>query len=126
MKNLIPSRLILCSIFIFICYKFNLSQCANGNWSVVGPTGMPLYKDSPASFNITSLGVGRIHQVLSDPTNNNIVFLAAASGGLWKRDATGVSPVVTLLNTDFLERIGIAKVAIAPLDHNTRSYLKNS
>lgn len=75
-------------------------QASTNNWSFVGPTGAP-----------QGGGAGRLNFVRFDPTNNNIIYVGAPAGGLWKSTNAGGS--WTCL-TDFLPIIGCSDLAIDP------------
>lgn len=70
------------------------------NWSFVGPTGAP-----------QGGGAGRLNFVRFDPSNNNIIYVGAPAGGLWK--STNAGATWTCL-TDFLPIIGCSDLAIDP------------
>lgn len=75
-------------------------QLSSTNWSFVGPTGAP-----------QGGGAGRLNFVRFDPTNNNIIYVGAPAGGLWKSVNGGGS--WTCL-TDYLPIIGCSDLAIDP------------
>ena len=71
----------------------------NGNWVSVGPA-------------ISSgTGIGRINFVCFHPTDSNIIFVGAPSGGIWKTINGGTSWETT---TDFLPAIGFSDMVINP------------
>lgn len=45
-----------------------------GDWSFLGP----------ASVSSSNKGIGRVNRIAFHPTNENIMYVAAATGGLWK------------------------------------------
>ncbi len=57
------------------------SRSTAGNWTSIGPTS------SPGGY----AGLGRINCVAFHPTDNNIIYTGAASGGLWKTTDGGAS-----------------------------------
>lgn len=77
-------------------------QASTNNWSFVGPTGAP-----------QGGGAGRLNFVRFDPTNNNIIYVGAPAGGLWKSTNAGGS--WTCL-TDYLPIIGCSDLAIDPVN----------
>jgi len=54
-----------------------------GNWSPLGPTD---WVNGNSGYNP---GNGRINAVTVDPNNSNIIYVCAASGGLWKSNNAG-------------------------------------
>ncbi|MDI9310948.1 MAG: T9SS type A sorting domain-containing protein [Limnohabitans sp.] len=97
--------------------EFNKSILYNGNtfgksfnnvWSPAGP------------FNYTnkgswSTGQGRVNCSVTDPNNENIIYVGAANGGVWKSTDGGLnwSPI-----TDFIDSLGISGLAIDPNNSN--------
>ncbi|TXF89497.1 T9SS type A sorting domain-containing protein [Neolewinella aurantiaca] len=73
-----------------------------GNWTPMGPFTKATGEDT---------GVGRINMVRFDPLNNQVMYVGAANGGLWKSTDGGAS---WSTNTDFLDIIGVADLAIHP------------
>ncbi len=57
------------------------SKSTAGNWTSVGPTS------SPGGY----AGLGRINCVAFHPSDNNVIYAGAASGGLWKTNNGGAS-----------------------------------
>lgn len=91
-------------------YKNN-STLANHNWSLIGPT----IKPKEAQFS-TPMGMGRVNCIAFHPTNNNIFFIGASFGGIWKTTNGGVSWSTNPL-TSFLS-IGISDIAFCKSDPN--------
>lgn len=79
-------------------------RSTNGNWSSMGPNTVPG----------SGGGAGRINCIRFDPSNINIVYAGAPAGGLWKSTDAGAS--WNLLNTDYLQSLGVYDVAIDPTD----------
>jgi len=79
-------------------------------WSLVGP---------PTNVNPNSYtaypGMGRINVVAVDPSNNNIMYAGAASGGVWKTTDAGSSwqPM-----SDVLAGLGVTDLIINPANPN--------
>ncbi len=72
------------------------------NWSDKGP------------FDQTrKSGQGRINTVVVDPLNDNIIYVGAPAGGLWKSTDAGVNWTPL---TDDLPQIGVSGIAIDPND----------
>jgi photosystem II stability/assembly factor-like uncharacterized protein len=88
------------------------------NWTNIGPQPVT---DSTGSANFGNPTVtGRVTAIAVDPTTTNpasqIVYLGAATGGVWKSTDGGSS-----WNTIFDQNdsLAIGGIAIAPSDHNT-------
>ena len=61
---------------------------------------------------------GRILAVAVDPTNPNLFWIGAASGGLWKSTTAGVGPAAwTYINTGY-PTIAVSSIAINALNPN--------
>jgi len=74
---------------------------STGSWTSLGP-------------NVSSgVGIGRINFVCVHPTDSNIIFAGAPSGGLWKTTNGGASWTT---NTDKLTAIGFSDMVINPLN----------
>ena len=80
----------------------------NSNWSSVGP--------SIVNINGTSADKGRINAVLTDYTDEQIMYAGAPGGGLWKTTDGGTNWTPL---TDQLPQIGVSAIALSPTDHNT-------
>jgi photosystem II stability/assembly factor-like uncharacterized protein len=78
-------------------------QLTASNWTFVGPASVPNYGG----------GMGRINTMEFNPSNPNTIWIGSANGGLWKTTNGGQS---WTSNTDFLPAIGIADIAIDPVD----------
>jgi photosystem II stability/assembly factor-like uncharacterized protein len=72
-------------------------------------TGTPWFSIGPRNVN------GRVKSIAVDPTNENIVYAGAASGGVWKSQDGGQS-WRPLWNEQ--ESLAIGSIAIAPSNHN--------
>lgn len=80
------------------------AKSLNNTWSPAGP------------FNYTnrgswSTGQGRINCSVNDPNNENIIYVGAANGGVWKSIDGGLN---WSAKTDFIDSIGISGLAIDP------------
>lgn len=84
-----------------------------GNWSFIGP------QDFTGSSGRTYFGVGdnagRINAVAYDPTDENTIYIGAASGGVWKTTNGGTSWTPL---TDGWPMLQVSSIAIDPTDHN--------
>ena len=76
------------------------------NWDYVGPTSIPQ----------NGGGTGRVNCIEFDPTNTNTVYIGAAAGGVWKTTNAGSS---WTSNTDFLDALSVADIAINPRYHDS-------
>jgi photosystem II stability/assembly factor-like uncharacterized protein/PKD repeat protein len=87
-------------------YQQQYKTAAAGNWTLIGPTtNIP-----------TNGGAGRLTFVRFDPTNNNIIYVGAPAGGLWKSTDGGAT---WSTNTDQLAQvIGCTDIAIDPTNTN--------
>ena len=75
------------------------------NWTHLGPLIVPLDNNGEPS------GMGRINCVAFHPTNPDILFVGAPSGGFWKSIDAGNTWITT---TDELPSIGVSDIAINP------------
>ena len=71
-----------------------------GDWRPLGP------------FNGNVInGIGRLNCIAFDPTDNNVFYVGAPAGGLWKTDDGGQTWITT---TDDLTSLGVSAIAIDP------------
>jgi hypothetical protein len=75
-----------------------------GNWSIIGPS------NSPGGY----AGLGRVN-VSRSPSNENIIYAGAASGGLWRTINNGQTWTT---NTDNFASLGISDIVISPSNNN--------
>jgi PKD repeat protein/photosystem II stability/assembly factor-like uncharacterized protein len=73
-----------------------------GDWVNVGPVDLP---DSPNDF----WGNGRLNAIAFHPTDENIIYVGAPSGGLWVSEDRGQSWEVL---TDHLPTLGVSSVIV--------------
>ena len=73
----------------------------SAEWTYVGPTSIPT----------NGGGTGRVNCIRFHPTDNNTVYIGAASGGVWKTTNAGTS---WTSHTDFLDALSVADIAINP------------
>ena len=76
-----------------------------GNWSPMGAFNVP----------INGGGAGRLSCIRFHPTDQNIIFVGAPSGGLWKTVDGGLTWTT---NSDALPTLGINDIAIDPTNTN--------
>ncbi len=76
------------------------------NWTSMGPNL------SNSGYN----GIGRLNCVAVHPTDNNTIWVGAATGGIWKSTDGGNS---WLPLTDDLKVLSVTALAVDPLDPNT-------
>ncbi len=75
----------------------------NGNWVSQGPFSIPTAKGYQ--------GLGRINAIAFHPTDPDILYIGAPSGGLWVTTQGGNSWTT---NTDILPTLGVSAIAINP------------
>ena len=85
--------------------EFKAARSEAGNWQQLGPIldGLTTRDDIP--------GVGRLNTVAFHPTDPNIIFVGAPSGGLWRSYDGGQS---WESNTDALPTLGVSAIAFDP------------
>ena len=76
-----------------------------GNWQPLGAFAVP---DNGG-------GAGRLNCVRFHPTNHNIIYVGAPSGGFWKTTNNGVTWTTS---TDLLPTIGVSDIAVDPVNTN--------
>ena len=74
-------------------------------WEQVGPDNVPLQSDG------NKRGIGRLNSIAFHPSNPNIIYVGAPSGGFWKSLNNGQTWNTT---TDFLTNLGVSDIAINP------------
>ncbi len=73
----------------------------------------------PAASSFYGQVSGAIEAIAADPADPNRVFVAAASGGVWRTlNATAANPTWIPL-TDQLPSLSMGSIALSPLDANT-------
>ena len=87
---------------------------AVGNWINIGPTKADVIKNGGTSLAKTDSG--RPRTILVDPTNNQVLYLCTAGGGVWKTVNGGSSwtPI-----TDSLGTLSCGYLAMDPVDSQT-------
>lgn len=86
------------------------NKSSNGNWTELGPVAMPTNATGQPN------GLGRVNGVGFHPSNSNILYIAAPSGGVWKTTDGGIfwTPL-----TDTIPTLGASDVVIDPSNPNT-------
>ncbi len=85
---------------------FGSAPClTEGNWKEIGPTKIPGNRTSQPN------GMGRVNAIAFHPTNDNIIYLGAPAGGLWKSIDKGKN---WTSNTDTMPTLGVSSIAINP------------
>ena len=79
----------------------NKHKSVSGDWSELGPIVNP----------VNGGGLGRINCIAFHPTNPNVLYAGAPSGGLWKTVNGGQS---WSSNTDHLPTLGVSGILIDP------------
>jgi len=79
--------------------ELNLAAPATGTWTNIGPTKADVIKNGSTSLAKTDSG--RPRTILVDPTNNQIIYLCTAGGGVWKTTNGGAAwtPITETLGT---------------------------
>lgn len=77
------------------------------SWSAIGPF------DWQVATNGYSPGNGRINCITMDPTDSDVIYLGAASGGIWKSNDGGGTWSTT---TDELAVLGVTDIYVNPAD----------
>ncbi len=79
------------------------TRSANGNWTSLGPSTIPL--PGPAGYE----GLGRLNAVGFHPTDPNKIYVGSPSGGLWLSTDGGNTWTTT---TDTLPTLGVSAIII--------------
>ncbi|PKL80311.1 MAG: hypothetical protein CVV25_04730 [Ignavibacteriae bacterium HGW-Ignavibacteriae-4] len=87
----------------YLYSKENKIQAAN-NWKPLGP------------YNWTGTGVGRINAIAVNPSNTNIIYVGAATGGIWKSTNGGSNWAESV--TPDVYSLGISDIAICKTKPN--------
>lgn len=82
-------------------HSYKSAMQAGGGWTSIGASTIPL----------NGGGAGRLNCIRFHPTNQNIIYVGAPSGGLWKTTDGGLT---WSTNTDILPTLGISDIAIDP------------
>ncbi len=90
--------------------KIQKVKTETGNWQSLGPVATPTLMGSQ-----DIRGIGRINQITFDPNNENVIYIAAPDGGVWKTTDGGNTwqPI-----TDDFASLGISDIAISPQNSN--------
>lgn len=90
----------------------NVSK-VNGTWSFVGPRNLDPWRQR--IYNGVQKISGRVNCITYDPTNTNIIYVAAAGGGVWKTTDGGVN--WNPLSNTWKYQV-ISSIAVSPTNHN--------
>ena len=74
-----------------------------GDWQPVGPSS---YREANEQY---GGGLGRLNCIAVDPSNDNVIYVGAPGGGIWKTENGGNSWTAL---TDGIPKIGISGIAI--------------
>ncbi len=80
----------------------NNNRESAGNWTQLGPFTVP------SGYN-GYRGLGRINAIAFHPTNPNILFIGAPSGGFWRTDDGGQNWTT---QTDILPTLGVSEIIV--------------
>ena len=83
------------------------AESVAGNWVEMGPRIMPLN----ATFQPT--GLGRINGLAFHPTDQKIIYVGSASGGLWTTLDSGIT---WTSNTDNFPTLGVSSILVDPVN----------
>jgi len=84
----------------------HLTDNPRGSWTEVGPLTYPINNTAPQPT-----GMGRINAIAFHPSNQNIIFAGAPSGGIWKTLNGGLS---WTNNSGNLPNSGISAILVDP------------
>ena len=84
-------------------------ESENGAWEEVGPIAKPVNGTGQPNGN------GRLNTIGFHPTNENIFWVGAPAGGLWKTTDGGIT---WSSNTDELATLGVSSILIDPTNTN--------
>ena len=82
----------------------------SGNWSLLGPVPVP--NNGTGQLN----GNGRLNCIAFHPTDTNIIFVGAPSGGFWKSIDNGLSWTQYVFG---MVRLGVSSIVVHPASPNT-------
>ena len=91
-------------------------ESENGAWEEVGPIAKPDNGTGQPNGN------GRLNAICFHPTDEDIIWVGAASGGLWKTADGGQT---WSSNTDDLASLGVSSIVINPNNTITIFYIGN-
>lgn len=83
----------------------------NGNWTELGPMQTPLWFTPNFILNGMRSGTGRIDCIEFHPSDSNIMWAGAPTGGMWKTTNGGQTWFTT---TNELPSIGISDIVVHP------------
>lgn len=80
-------------------------------WTAVGPTGVTTDAKFGKFVGVPGPTAGRIAALAGDPSNANVLYIAAAGGGVWKSVDAGTN---WLPLTDSQSNLAMGSIAVAP------------
>lgn len=90
--------------------EYDATNSASGNWTFVGMSNYP------ANNTAQPTGMGRVNAIAFHPSDPNIIFIGAPSGGIWKtNNPNGNSTAWTNLCSN-LPTLGVSSILIHPSD----------
>ncbi|MFO8086852.1 MAG: PKD domain-containing protein, partial [Bacteroidales bacterium] len=95
----------------FLNTQASSTKSLNGNWQALGPEAMPTNGTSQPN------GLGRINHIAFHPSNSNVMYAAAPSGGAWKTTDGGTTWAPL---TDTMPSLGTSCILI---DHSDTSII---
>ncbi|TMQ31213.1 MAG: hypothetical protein E6K70_23025, partial [Planctomycetota bacterium] len=84
-------------------------------WFPMGPAAINNVAGSNGNGALPSVSSGRITAIAADPSNPNVYYIGAASGGIWKTKNGGINWVPL---TDNLPPLFIGSIAVSPSNPN--------
>jgi photosystem II stability/assembly factor-like uncharacterized protein len=103
-NDVLPDGKLMTTAYILSEYeKNNSGKSLNGNWTELGPIIMPSNGTGQPN------GLGRINAVGFHPTNANILYAAAPSGGFWRSTNAGTT---WFSNTDNASTLGVSSILV--------------
>jgi PKD repeat protein/photosystem II stability/assembly factor-like uncharacterized protein len=81
-------------------------ESSGGNWTILGPVQQPPIVNSGQPN-----GLGRVNALAFHPSNPDIIYTGASSGGLWKSTDGGQNWAVL---TDHLPSLGVSAILVDP------------
>lgn len=83
---------------------------SSANWTNIGPIELPINTGTGQPN-----GMGRVNAIAFHPTNEDIIFIGAPQGGLWKSEDGGLNWIVL---TDSQPTLGVSSIIIDQVNPN--------